>query len=143
MISGIRGKVSKIEKNEVLIWRDSTAHWITFLEKDREEVELKYNGSYNYIRFYVHTDIDYASSTETLYGFIQYEDYKDFRSLVSISSIGISTALSIVEKGILSELKNHLKKNEVGEARYLLVLIEGIGEDRAKKIIDGLEIKYD
>ena len=84
-------------------------------------------------RIYTHLQIN--EDTHTLFGFAEEEERKLFRSLISVSGVGASTARMILSSMNPAEILSCIVNGDVARLRS----VKGIGEKTAQRMI--LELK--
>lgn len=128
MIYSIRGKISQIENDFIVLETESLSYQIFtthfLLEKIKIGEEIK-----------IFTHLEVKENSLELYGFETEEEIKIFKLLLSISGIGPKSGLNILSLIRLQDLKKAI----INEKTDALIKISGIGEKTAKRII--LELK--
>ncbi|MFH0818749.1 MAG: Holliday junction branch migration protein RuvA [Patescibacteria group bacterium] len=131
MIAYIKGKI--IYKAEYLIVETQGIGYKIFVagiileqKKVQEEISL-----------YIHQHI--REDAITLFGFITMEELRFFEQLISVSGVGPKSALSIISKYKIADVK----KSIVHEDTSLLTKVSGIGKKTAERIIVELKSKMD
>lgn len=85
----------------------------------------------------LHTHLEIKEDSFELYGFLEAEERDFFQFLTTVSGVGPSIALSILEAGSLAEIKKAIDSQN--EAFFSQA--HGIGQKRAQKIIFELKNK--
>lgn len=87
------------------------------------------------MELYIYTQV--AETALDLYGFITQEELSFFEILISISGVGPKSALSILQKAKIEDLR---QAAQTGSAD-ILSKVSGIGPKTAQKIVAGLKDK--
>ncbi len=88
------------------------------------------------LEVFVYTQV--AETALDLYGFQTREELDFFEALLSVSGIGPRSALDIMEKAKIEDIK---KAAQSGQPE-ILNQVSGIGPKTAQKIVDGLKDKF-
>jgi len=87
------------------------------------------------VDLFIYTQV--AESVLALYGFVTEEELEFFEVLISISGIGPKSALDILNKAKIEDLKQAAKTG----SHEILNKMSGIGPKKAEKIVLGLKDK--
>lgn len=84
---------------------------------------------------FIYTHLQISEDSHTLYGFIEEEERRLFRLLITVSGIGCNTARMMLSSMNVAEIENCIVTEQVKK----LQSIKGIGEKTAQRVI--LELK--
>jgi holliday junction DNA helicase RuvA len=135
MISYLSGKVKfkkVIPKKESTLVVDVGGVGYKVGTLDRIASSLK---SGDEVDLFIYTQV--AESVLALYGFVTEEELEFFEVLISISGIGPKSALDILNKAKIEDLKQAAKTG----SHEILNKMSGIGPKKAEKIVLGLKDK--
>ncbi|MFA5029940.1 MAG: Holliday junction branch migration protein RuvA [Patescibacteria group bacterium] len=135
MIAYLKGQIyhksSFLKKdNFVVVSVGGVGYKVFILNREAEHFSVNEE-----VEFHVYTQV--AEGVLDLYGFVSREELEFFEVLISISGIGPRSALGILQKAKLDDLK---KAAQSGNAE-VLNKISGIGPKTAQKIVIGLKDK--
>ena len=135
MISYLRGqirqKIINPKKDSWVVLDVSGVGYKVYLN-EKATNELVVNQE---IELHIYTQV--AETALDLYGFTTQEELSFFEMLISISGVGPKSALNILQKAKIEDLK---KAAQTGSAE-ILNKVSGIGPKTAQKIVAGLQNK--
>lgn len=136
MISYLKGKIqyksSNARKDNFLIINVGGVGYKTYV-LDRLLAEV---GLDSEIEVFVYTQV--AETALDLFGFKDREELDFFESLISVSGIGPRSAMDILQKAKIEDLKTAVISNNP----EVLSKVSGIGPKTALKIVSGLKDKF-
>ena len=131
MIAYLNGVVQLQDKNSIVVNVNGVGYLVKVSTFVLGELELGEEA-----RLFVHTQV--SESDISLYGFLEKEELKFFKQLISVSGVGPKTAL-----GILSSPVEVIKQAIVSEDADALAKFPGLGKKTAERIIVELKEKID
>jgi Holliday junction DNA helicase RuvA len=126
MISFIRGKLVQKERDYIIVdvhgigYRISVPPTSNLSESDEIEV---------------YTHLHVKENAFELYGFFSLEEEELFERLIGVSGVGPKTAMNILSKASVSELKTAIDREDID----IMMNVSGIGKKTAQRLI--LELK--
>jgi holliday junction DNA helicase RuvA len=135
MISYLRGQIrhkTVIPKkdNFVVVDIGGVGYKVFVLDKFINEIKIGEE-----IELYVYTQV--AETVLDLYGFKTQEELNFFEILISISGVGPKSALNILQKAKIEDLRTAASSGSAD----ILSKVSGIGPKTAEKIVSGLKDK--
>ncbi len=127
MLAFIRGRVSEIEIDHVIIDHGGLGIKVFLSQRDLGLVELD--------ELQIYTELVVREDDLSLYGFLDRMDREIFQSLQKVSGIGVKTALGILNTFSGQEIVNFIIEDNAA----LLTQAPGIGKKTASRMI--LELK--
>lgn len=128
MYAYIRGEITKIAKNYLILETNSIGYIIYMSETDLMKYKVKDQAT---IYTYQHVKEDEIS----LYGFVKNEDKEIFEKIITVSGIGVKSGIAILSNISSSDFVLAVITSDVARLKKL----PGIGDKSAKRII--LELK--
>lgn len=134
MISYIQGKIIFQDDKSIIIKTDNIGYQIfvtsMLLEKIRKE-KLENLELYTYLNV--------REESLELFGFIDPEELKFFKMLLSVNGVGPRMALHILSLSNLSEIKKAIVNNRA----EFLTKVSGVGKKTAERVVMELRYKID
>ena len=128
MYAYIKGEITKIAKNYLILETNSIGYIIYMSETDLMKYKVKDQAT---IYTYQHVKEDEIS----LYGFVKNEDKEIFEKIITVSGIGVKSGIAILSNISSSDFVLAVITSDVARLKKL----PGIGDKSAKRII--LELK--
>jgi holliday junction DNA helicase RuvA len=130
MIARLSGKVIEKEDKALIIDTNGIGYRVNVLHEIREAANL---GEMIELRIYHHI----ADDSETLYGFVSEEHLKYFNLLLTVPSVGVRTAMNIMEAASPQTLSQAVAEQDM----TLLTKVSGVGKKTAQRILIELKEK--
>lgn len=131
MIGTLKGKIEYREDPVLIIDVNGVGYRVLV----SSGVLSKINGTGESIKLYTHTHV--REDLLELYGFIEPQDLKLFKYLISVSGIGCKTALAIYSVGGRKEIIQAIVENDVA----FFTSVPRLGKKNSQKIIIELKNK--
>lgn len=126
MLSYLEGEIITQDEESVVIKVENGVGFRVYLSASNLSILAKREGLVK-----LHTKLELKEDGLYLYGFMSAPERDFFKFLTSVSGVGPSTAMSILDTGSLEEIKEAIAKQDQG----FFSQAHGIGKKRAKKII--------
>lgn len=132
MLSYLEGKIISRDDESVVIKTENGVGFRVFLSSNNLSILAKQDETVK-----LHTNLEVKEDGFELYGFMSAEARDFFKFLTSVSGVGPSTAMSILDTGSLEEIKKAIEEQD----ESFFAQAHGIGEKRSKKVIFELKSK--
>lgn len=133
MIASLEGKISFRAEKYIILEVNKIGYKIFIGDNSLKALPAAGSNIKLYTYHYQHEDR--VGHRDELYGFLNIAELEFFEVLTSISGVGPKSALAIISKGPIDNLKRAISAEDIA----YLTKVSGIGQKKAEKII--LELK--
>lgn len=126
MINYVRGRLVEKNPGYAIVDCNGIGYYINISVNTYSQL-----GNEENCKLLTHTVVNQQDNSQHLYGFIDEAERSTFRSLISVTGVGASTARMILSGLTPAEVHQAIGSGEVGVFRK----VKGIGEKTAQRII--------
>lgn len=130
MISYLKGKILNKINNSIILVVNNIGYQIYLLPDFCADLKIL-----SEIEIYIYQVL--REDTSDLYGFKNLDELEFYKMLITVPSIGPKSAMNVLSKAGVSDIKEAIVKNDPA----LLTKISGLGKKTSEKIVLGLKDK--